>query len=585
VALALVRDENLAADLEQDLWVKVIEKPPVVRGSIRGWLAATLRNTAVDGFRAESSRRLREQAVARPEWLPQTDDVVAEAEGLKRIVNAVMDLEEPYRSAVLLRYFRDLPARDIAARQGVPIETVRTRLKRAISTLRERFDAERGGDRKAWCLALVPLIGRPEAVAPAAAGMGAPIATTTGLTLGGTFMASKTVVVAATVLVSFAAGVVLSRSLGPGPEGHIGSGSGGLPYQPSPGQVSRSSPLVLDAGDAGPDALPEAPPPVAPAAPVNDKDVRTEVLKMLDSLDGNWRKTYAVGKDLARLDPGIVLGLLRERWKQIRDPSDRQQILKAFQERPPHPCVLDVLDLGMTDDEPTVQNWAMTYLRKFAGQDFSEDWKNYAVWRKETSGKDPGTVLLAAVHGLAARIRAAGVEEMEGLLSLLREASRGTSPGILNQSGMADAIEPWISRLATKELYVAFEILRYAHVGEDYLRRAVVPLLLANDFEKRAAAFWALGEKRNAWAFDVLLPFLRETDVRVAESAARALGEIGDPRAIPPLLDVLRDDPSPEGVARVGSTLSRLTGVPWDATHDAAWWESWWTKNRDRFQR
>src|SRR5262249_55671586 len=43
------------------------------------------------------------------------------------------------REVVLLRYFEDLPPRAIARRLGLPVETVKTRQKRALAQLRARL--------------------------------------------------------------------------------------------------------------------------------------------------------------------------------------------------------------------------------------------------------------------------------------------------------------------------------------------------------------------------------------------------------------------------------------------------------------
>src|SRR5207237_307525 len=72
----------------------------------------------------------------------------------KSVVEAVLALDEPYRSVVILRWFEQLEARDIAERLNVPLETVRTQLKRAHELLRARLDRE-SGDRRAWSLPLV----------------------------------------------------------------------------------------------------------------------------------------------------------------------------------------------------------------------------------------------------------------------------------------------------------------------------------------------------------------------------------------------------------------------------------------------
>ena len=169
ISRALVADDARARDLEQDVWISVLRNPPRERPrSLRAWLGAVLRFRAVDALRSEGRRRRREEEAARPEALPPTDEVVARGEVLKRLVAAVMELEEPYRSAVLLRWFEDLSPQEIAARQGVPLETVRTRLRRALERLRGRLDREHRGGRRAWSLLLLPLAGRPEPAAPGA---------------------------------------------------------------------------------------------------------------------------------------------------------------------------------------------------------------------------------------------------------------------------------------------------------------------------------------------------------------------------------------------------------------------------------
>ena len=68
------------------------------------------------------------------EW--SADEIRAREEVRRKVVDAVLDLDEPYRTVVLLRYYEDLPPREIAKRTGVGDETVRGRIKRAIAELR-----------------------------------------------------------------------------------------------------------------------------------------------------------------------------------------------------------------------------------------------------------------------------------------------------------------------------------------------------------------------------------------------------------------------------------------------------------------
>lgn len=158
VARAMVRDENDADDLEQGMWLSALQHPPRSERSLRGWLFTALRRDWANARHSEDCRSRREETTARSEAIPSAEELIAKADAHKRVVDAVMALEEPYRSTILYRFFEDLPPSVIAERQGIPVETVRTRVRRALAQLRERFDAESGGDRSAWTLGLVPLM-------------------------------------------------------------------------------------------------------------------------------------------------------------------------------------------------------------------------------------------------------------------------------------------------------------------------------------------------------------------------------------------------------------------------------------------
>jgi len=179
-ARALVADENDAADVEQETWRRAIERPPGHAANLRRWLASVARNAARKLGRAGSTRREKELRSAAGE-VPvghgsigvavSAADVTARAELHRKVVDAVLRLEELYRTPLLLRYFDDLPAQEVALRLGIPVETARTRIKRGIERLRESFDRDHHGERGAWCALLFPLtcIDVPARAAQAAA--------------------------------------------------------------------------------------------------------------------------------------------------------------------------------------------------------------------------------------------------------------------------------------------------------------------------------------------------------------------------------------------------------------------------------
>lgn len=221
LARSLVRDADAAADLAQDAWTTALERPPRTLRSPRGWLATVLRNRARDTHRRATRRSAREARVARPEALTATDELAERADTQRQVIEAVLALDQPYRSTVLWRYFDGHSTAEIAERTNVAVSTVRTRLARAHDQLRDRLRAAHGGDERAWRAALLPLVD--------GAGIGAPGGTAAAgaLPAGGALFAIA-------LLALLGVGVVLLA----------------LPSGDSPAPAGSSSPGGADAGPA-----------------------------------------------------------------------------------------------------------------------------------------------------------------------------------------------------------------------------------------------------------------------------------------------------------------------------------------------
>ncbi|MCC6669621.1 MAG: sigma-70 family RNA polymerase sigma factor [Planctomycetes bacterium] len=165
LARGLVAGEAEAQDLVQDTWLAAL-RHGMARVSPRGFLATIARNRARNRARDAARRRRHEAAAARAEWTIPTDEVVAREEARRLVSDALVQLEEPYRSTLVLHFLEDLSAAEIARRAGVPAATVRSRVHRGLGLLRDRLDQRHGGDRRRWLLALAPLL-PPAAVAGA----------------------------------------------------------------------------------------------------------------------------------------------------------------------------------------------------------------------------------------------------------------------------------------------------------------------------------------------------------------------------------------------------------------------------------
>ncbi len=209
LARSLVRDEHRADDAVQETLVRAFERGPTDRASLRGWLAAVLRNHVRQERRGSARRGARERArhehASASEAAPATDEVAARLELERRVLDAVRALEEPYRRVVVLRWFEGRSAREIARRDGVPLKTVRTRLDRALAKLRARLERDVDGGLSA----LVPL-----ALAPALPWSDVPWSTSgTWGTIVGT--KAKAGVVAGAVCVAAVGSIPLMRALAP----------------------------------------------------------------------------------------------------------------------------------------------------------------------------------------------------------------------------------------------------------------------------------------------------------------------------------------------------------------------------------
>ncbi|MBL8896152.1 MAG: sigma-70 family RNA polymerase sigma factor [Planctomycetes bacterium] len=165
LAHALARDPEVGDDLLQEVWVAALQRPPQHGASLRGWLAALVSSLFRNRLREERRRRAREAQLPPLPPCDPADEIVAREQVRQRLLAAVLRLEEPFRTAVLLRYHEELTPKQIAERLAVPAATVRTRIARGLERLRRELDHEHGEHRGAWLLPLFSLPGSSLSVA------------------------------------------------------------------------------------------------------------------------------------------------------------------------------------------------------------------------------------------------------------------------------------------------------------------------------------------------------------------------------------------------------------------------------------
>jgi RNA polymerase sigma-70 factor (ECF subfamily) len=161
VAAHLVVDAARADDVAQQTLLTALAQPPREATHPKAWLASVARSFATRMRRSDERRARHESAAAPGEAVPSVHEVVVHAQTQREVVDAVLALAEPYRTTLLLRFFENRPPRAIARELALPVETVKSRIKRALEVLRAHLVVRRGersGEASAWAVSLVGLL-------------------------------------------------------------------------------------------------------------------------------------------------------------------------------------------------------------------------------------------------------------------------------------------------------------------------------------------------------------------------------------------------------------------------------------------
>ena len=164
LARQLLADEAAAEDVVQETWIAYLDRPPRdgSEGAVAAWLRKVVRRLALNRLRSEGRRTEREarRAASLTSSPERPQSAEERARILRAVTDAVLELDEPYRSSVLLRYFENLPPREIAVREGVSVATVKSRLQRALPRLRASL-GHSFPDEASWQRSLALLVGLP----------------------------------------------------------------------------------------------------------------------------------------------------------------------------------------------------------------------------------------------------------------------------------------------------------------------------------------------------------------------------------------------------------------------------------------
>lgn len=135
----IVPDKDTAADVLQEVFVNIWKKINTydsAKGRLFTWMLNIARNAAIDKIRSKGYRdNQRNQAIIESEdgGMEMSSNPVVNDVGLKKVLTT---LNEEYRKLIDLSYFQGFTHEEIAKMLGIPLGTVKTRIRTAISQLR-----------------------------------------------------------------------------------------------------------------------------------------------------------------------------------------------------------------------------------------------------------------------------------------------------------------------------------------------------------------------------------------------------------------------------------------------------------------
>jgi len=151
MALRILGDPSAAEDITMEVYLQVWRTACSYdpgRGTVLSWLATVVRSRAIDCLRARKARRaelednvyeVAELHDSRPD--PELASVNAGQAHLLR--TAMGALSRDQREAIELAYFSGLSHSEVAERTGLPLGTVKTRIRMGMISLRESLQPYR----------------------------------------------------------------------------------------------------------------------------------------------------------------------------------------------------------------------------------------------------------------------------------------------------------------------------------------------------------------------------------------------------------------------------------------------------------
>jgi RNA polymerase sigma-70 factor (ECF subfamily) len=136
IALRMLSDATMAEDLTQAVFLKLWSAPDAFReGNFAAWLSRVTRNRALDVLRSRAGKTESEIPAELPADGSLDDEVFARIDA-QRVRTALASLPDEQRAPIEMGFFGGVTHEEIARRTGIPLGTIKTRIRSGLRKLR-----------------------------------------------------------------------------------------------------------------------------------------------------------------------------------------------------------------------------------------------------------------------------------------------------------------------------------------------------------------------------------------------------------------------------------------------------------------
>lgn len=148
IVLRVLRSRSQAEEVVQEIYLEIwrtAARCDPARGTVRSWTNVIAHRRAIDRVRSSERSLGRDQRYHRNldrAEVPGPEDITVARHDARDVQLAVAALPDIHRSALMLAYFDGRSHREIAAILDIPLGTVKTRIRTALSRLRTTPDLQ-----------------------------------------------------------------------------------------------------------------------------------------------------------------------------------------------------------------------------------------------------------------------------------------------------------------------------------------------------------------------------------------------------------------------------------------------------------